>query len=158
MPMTDAEKFFFAGGSHARAAHALLAPSQSNVHMAVPFYLLVGFSLETVLKAAYVQLGGDMKVAKYEICHDLPKALSCASSQGFKPTNAQLEWLTDTLADVHRNHSFRYLTGDGELKVADEMSCLRIIDDLIVQVGQLLYPDHGPDFWLERLKTFEVKS
>lgn len=156
MPMTDAEKFFFAGGSHARAAHALLTASQTNVHMAVPFYLLVGFSLETVLKAAYVHLGGDTKVAKREIGHDLPKALACANGQGFQPANEQLEWLTETLADVHRDHSFRYLTGDGELKVANEVCCLKIVDDLTVQVGQLLYPEHGPEFWLERLEKFEV--
>lgn len=156
MTMTDAEKFFFAGGSHARAAHALLTASKINVHMAVPFYLLVGFSLETVLKSAYVHLGGDMKVAKREIGHDLPKALAYANGQGFQPTNGRLEWLTETLAEVHRDHSFRYLTGDGELQVADEACSLDIVDDLIVQVGQLLYPDHGPEFWLERLNKFKV--
>lgn len=124
--------------------------------MTIPFYLLVGFSLETVLKAAYVQLGGDMKVAKREIGHDLAKALACANGQGFQPANEQLQWLVETMADVHRDHSLRYLTGDGELQVADEACSLKIVDDLIVGVDQLLYPGHGPEFWLERLNKFEV--
>jgi hypothetical protein len=59
--MSDAERLFFAGGAHARAAHAISNAAQANVHMTVPFYLLVGFSLETVLKAAFIHLGGDIK-------------------------------------------------------------------------------------------------
>ena len=155
MAMTDAEKLFFAGGSHARAAHALVAAAKSNVHLSVSFYLLLGFSLETLLKAAYLHLGGDMKVAKAEIRHDLPIALARAMERGFQPTNGQLEWLTETMADVHRHHSFRYLTGDDALGVADESASLIILDDLVVQVGQLLYPEHNRAFWVERLTEFE---
>jgi hypothetical protein len=69
MAMTDAERLFFAGGAHARAAHVIVTAAPANVHMALPFYLLLGFSLETVLKAAFVHLGGDMKVAKDHIRH-----------------------------------------------------------------------------------------
>lgn len=154
--MTDAEKLFFAGGAHARAAHALLAASQANVHMTVPFYLLLGFSLETVLKAAYLHLGGDMKVAKDDIRHDLPKALAHAKERGFQPANRHLGWLTEAMADVHRNHSFRYLTGDGELRVAEETHSLHIVDDLIVQIGELLYPQHDRAYWIERLTSFDA--
>ena len=156
MPMTDAEKLFFTGGAHARAAHALVAAAQANVHMTVPFYLLLGFSLETVLKAAYLHFGGDMKVAKDEIRHDLPKALALARDRGFEPENEQLEWLTETMAEVHRNHSFRYLTGDGDLHVAEETNSLRILDDLVVQVGQMLYPQHDRAYWIERLTKFDA--
>jgi len=156
MAMTDADRLFFAGGAHARAAHAVLAAAQANIHMAVPFYLLVGFSLETVLKAAFVHLGGDMKVAKHDIVHDLPKALAFAKDRGFQPENDQLEWLTNTMADVHRNHSFRYLTGDGDLIVANEAHGLRILDDLVAQVGQLLYPQHKRPHWMELLAKFEA--
>lgn len=158
MTMTDAEKLFFTGGAHARAAHALTAASRANVHMTVPFYLLVGFSLETVLKAAYLYFGGDMKIAKDDIRHDLPKALALAKDRGFQPENGQLGWLTETMADVHRNHSFRYLTGDGELRVADEASSLLILDDLVVQVGQLLYPQHDRAYWIERLTKFDAEQ
>jgi len=156
MAMTDAEKLFFAGGAHARAAHAVVAAAQAYVHMTVPFYLLVGFSLETVLKAAYVHLGGDMKVAKRDIVHDLPKALAFARDRGFQPENEHLGWLTETMADVHRNHSFRYLTGDGELRVADETWSLCILDDLLAQVGQLLYPQYDRAYWIERLARFDT--
>jgi len=124
--------------------------------MTVPFYLLVGFSLETVLKAAFVHLGGDMKFAKQNIVHDLPKALACAKDRGFQPDNEHLQWLAETMADVHRNHSFRYLTGDGDLHVADEIHSLRILDDLVAQVGQLLYPEHDRAFWIERLAKFDA--
>ena len=154
--MTDAEKLFFAGGAHARAAHAIVAAAKANVHMNVPFYLLLGFALEIVLKAAFVHLGGDIQVAKRDIGHDLPRALASAKAQGFQPENDHLAWLAETMADVHRNHSFRYLTGDGELRVADETCSLRIVDDLVVQVGQLLYPEHDQDYWIERLKAFEA--
>lgn len=156
MMMTDAEKLFFAGGAHARAAHAIMATAPTNVHMTVPFYLLVGFALETVLKAAYVHLGGDMRIAKQDIGHDLPKALAYARDNGFQPENEQVEWLAGTMADVHRNHSFRYLTGDGDLQVADQTHSLGIVDDLVVQVGQLLYPEHDRTFWVERLTQFDA--
>jgi hypothetical protein len=158
MKMTDAEKLFFTGGAHARAAHALEHAAKSNVHMTVPFYLLLGFSLETMLKAAYLHLGGDMKIAKDDIRHDLPKALALAKERGFQPAIEHLGWLTETMADVHRNHSFRYLTGEGELRVAEETCSLGIVDDLVVQVGQLLYPQHDRDFWVERLKSFDTSQ
>ncbi len=156
MAMTDADKLFLAGSAHARAAHAIVAAARANVHMTVPFNLLVGYSLETVLKAAYVHLGGDMKIAKQEIVHDLPRALAYAKDCGFQPENEHLEWLVQTMADVHRNHSFRYLAGEGELHVADEMFGLRIVDDLVVQVGQLLYPQHDRAYWIERFTKFEA--
>lgn len=156
MSMTDAEKLFFTGGAHARAAHALAAASRANVQMAVPFYLLVGFSLETILKAAYLRLGGDIKLAKNDIGHDLPKALAFAKDRGFQPDSEHLEWLTDTMAEVHRNHSFRYLAGDGDLRVADEALSLRVVDDLVVQVGQLLYPEHSRAYWIDRLLKFDA--
>jgi hypothetical protein len=157
MSMTDAEKLFFAGGAHARAAHAIATAAQANVHMAVPFYLLLGFAVETVLKAAYMHHGGEMKKAKQEIGHDLPKALVAAEELGFVPQNQQIKWLVDTMADVHQNHTFRYLTGEGELCVAQEDASLRIVDDLIAQVGELLYPQHDREFWLERLVKFDSR-
>jgi len=157
MAMTDAEKLYFAGGAHARAAHAVVAAAPENVHLAVSFYLLVGFSLETVLKAAFLRLGGDMKVAKYDIIHDLPKALAGAKNRGFEPENEHLEWLVNTMADTHRNHAFRYLTGEGELFVADETHSLRILDALVAQVGQLLYPQHDRAYWIERLTQFDAR-
>jgi hypothetical protein len=156
MAMTDAEKLFFAGGAHARAAHVLVAAAEANIHMSVPFYLLLGFSLETILKAAYIHLGGDMKVAKQDIGHDLTKALAFATDRGFLPENKHLGWLTETMADVHRNHLFRYLTGDGELRVADQTCGLGIVDDLVVQVGQLLYPEHDRLYWIELLTKFDA--
>ena len=142
---------------HARAAHAIVAAARADVHMAVPFYCLVGFSLEAVLKAAFLHLGGDMKVAKRDIGHDLEKAFASAQSCGFQPGNKDLEWLTTTLSDVHRNHSFRYLMGEGELRVADEGHCLRIVDDLIVQVGKLLHPEHERARWIELLEKYETR-
>ncbi|MEQ1548362.1 MAG: hypothetical protein ABL918_06890 [Chakrabartia sp.] len=155
MAMTDAEKLFFAGGAHARAAHMLVAAAKTNIHMSVPFYLLLGFSLETILKAAYIHLGGQMKFAKQSIGHDLTKALASAKDNGFVPENQHLEWLTATMTDVHRSHLFRYLSGDGELRVADQACGLGIVDDLVVQVGQLLYPQHDRLYWIELLTKFE---
>ena len=154
--MNDAEKLFFAGGAHARAAHAVVTAAQANVHMTVPFYLLLGFSLETVLKAAYLHLGGDIKVSKQEIAHDLPKALNYARERGFVPENEHMGWLVETMADVHRSHAFRYLTGEGQLLVAEPHFGLRIVDDLVIQVGVLLYPQHNKYFWIERLATLDT--
>lgn len=158
MAMTDAERLFFTGGAHARAAHAIVVAAQQSAHLTVPFYLLVGFSLETVLKAVFIHLGGHMKVAKDEIRHDLQKAFILAKERGFQPGNEHLEWLTQTLAEVHRNHSFRYLPAEGDLNVADETHCLAIIDDLVVQVGQLLYPEHEPAYWVELLTQFDPRN
>jgi len=157
MAMTDAEKLFSAGGAHARAAHAIIVAAQANVHMNVPFYLLVGFSLETVLKAAYLQLGGDVKVAKYEIAHDLPRALASARDRGFQPENVHLAWLTETMADGHRQHTFRYLTGNDTINAPDVTLSLNIVDDLVAQVGQLLYPEHDQAYWFQRLATFDAR-
>lgn len=156
--MTEAEKLLFTGGAHARAAHALVVAAKTNVHMNVPFYLLVGFALETVLKAAYLHLGGDMKVAKYDIGHNLPKALACAQDQGFQPENDQVAWLAETMADVHLNHAFRYLTGEASLQVAEPTVSLDILDDLVAKVGQLIHPEHDREFWLARLGDFDPRN
>jgi hypothetical protein len=158
MTMTDSEKLFFAGGAHARAAHAIVDAAQANVHMKVPFYLLVGFSLETMLKAAYVKLGGDIDVAKTKIVHDLPMALNCAKDHGFHGENENLGWLIGTMADAHRNHVFRYLTGDGDIKIPDPTTSLQILDDLVTQVGKLIHPEHGTHFWRERLEQFDPRK
>lgn len=158
MAMTDAEKLFFAGGAHARAAHAIVAAAQANVHMTVPFYLLVGNSLETVLKAAYVQLDGDIEIAKNKIVHNLPLALDYAAKRGFHTENMQVHWLVDTMADGHRHHTFRYLTGDGEIKIPDPILTLQILDDLVSQVGKLIHPEHCRAFWIERLAQFDARK
>jgi hypothetical protein len=157
MTMTDAEKLFFAGAAHARAAHMLVAAAEANIHMSVPFYLLLGFSLETILKAAYIHHGGKIKTAKKNIGHDLTKAFNQAINQGFKPGNKHLKWLTKTMTDVHRNHSFRYLTGEGELRVPVETCAMVIVDDLVVQVGQLLHPQHDRLYWIERLTKYDAR-
>jgi hypothetical protein len=87
--------------------------------------------------------------------HDLPKALASARERGFHPGIEHLEWLIETMADVHRDNSFRYLTSDGDLIVADEAHSLRILDDLVAEVGLLLYPEHNRAYWLERLTAFD---
>jgi hypothetical protein len=156
--MTDAERLFLTGGAHARAAHALIGASQSNVHMTLPFYLLLAFSTELTLKAAYVYLGGNAHIAEKDIRHDLLKALAYAKEVGFEPDNSQLQWLTETMADVHRKNEFRYLSAEGELRVADEAHGLRILDDLVAQVGQLLYPEHDRSHWIDLLATFDPRS
>ncbi len=156
MKMTEAQKLYFAGAAHACAAHAIIGAAQLTVHMNVPFYLLVGFSLETVLKAAYVHLGGNIEIAKKKIRHNLPTALQHASEKGFEPENRQVKWLVDSIADVHQNHSFRYLTGKGELAIPDAVHGLRILDDLVCQVGQLLHSDRDYNYWIGHLNRFDA--
>lgn len=153
--MNDAEKLFFTGGGHARAAHALILAANTDIHMNVPFYLLVGFAFETVLKAAYLHLGGNMDAAKHEVRHSLPKALAYARDQGFQPENEQVAWLVETMEEVHLNHAFRYLTGEDTLKVADATISLDILDDLVAQVGQLLYPEHDKAHWVGLLRRYD---
>ncbi len=126
--------------------------------MSVPFYLLVGFGLETTLKAAFVHLGGKLKVAKFDIGHDLPMALGAAKDLGFDPAHKDTKWLVETMADAHLNHSFRYLEGDGPLTVGEEATSLAILDALVSQVGQMLYPEHNEAFWIELLNKFDPRS
>lgn len=156
--MNDAEKLFFTGGGHARAAHALIVAASANVHMNVPFYLLVGFALETVLKAAYLHLGGSMAVAKSEIGHSLPKALAYAQDRGFQPENKQVAWIVTAMEEAHLNHSFRYLTGDATIQVAEATISLDILDDLVAQVGQLLYPEKDKAHWVGLLKAYDPRQ
>lgn len=156
--MTDAERYFFAAGAKARAAHAIWGPAKADPTMTVPFYLLVGFSIETVLKAVFLYLGGDPKVAKNDIKHDLPHALAAAKERGFAPDDERVDWLVESMAEVHRKHSFRYLEGDHELHIPDDEIALPVLDGLIAQAGQLLHPDRSRESWLQLLARYERRE
>ena len=75
----------------------------------LPMYLLVGFSIELLLKAFLQHKGTSDKVLKsVAMRHDLEALLTAADRDGLTNVHTQLWELVNTIKDHHRDHEFRY--------------------------------------------------
>lgn len=78
-----------------------------NGRHSASIHLLIGFSLELMLKVAFLLEGGDAARLR-AIGHDLRKALQHAEGLGFEPLPPKTAWVVDNLHETHLNHHFRY--------------------------------------------------
>jgi hypothetical protein len=70
-------------------------------------HLLIGFSFELLLKAAFLAAGGHAdQVEAFK--HDLKRALNEAETAGFVFSHPKTRWVVERLHDSHMNHAFRY--------------------------------------------------
>lgn len=117
-----ADDLWTRGAGHVLAAQALVeiarqdavqrnAPDVEqaifNGKYSASIHLLIGFSYELILKAAYLVNDGEQSKLK-SIGHDLVAALESAQSVGFETSVNNLRWIMDNVREPHLRHHFRY--------------------------------------------------
>ena len=79
---------------------------EDNHPLIVPFYLLIGFSLENALKAV-LEFNASNKSTNWFHSHDLRKLREIAETHGFR-LGPDLREFIDHLSPLHKDHHFRY--------------------------------------------------
>ncbi len=80
--------------------------TRCNHPLIVPFYMLIGFSLENALKAV-LEFNGSNPATKWSHSHDLQKLRLLAEHHDFGLSDDLREFV-DHLSPLHRDHHFRY--------------------------------------------------
>jgi hypothetical protein len=78
----------------------------ANHSLIVPFYMLIGFSLENALKAV-LEFNGSDSGTKWSHSHDLQKLRLLAEHHDFILSDDLREFV-DHLSPLHKDHHFRY--------------------------------------------------
>jgi hypothetical protein len=79
---------------------------EDNHSLIVPFYMLIGFSLENALKAV-LEFNGSDPGTKWSHSHDLQKLRLLAEHHDFVLSDDLREFV-DHLSPLHKDHHFRY--------------------------------------------------
>ncbi|KHL24988.1 hypothetical protein PK98_14190 [Croceibacterium mercuriale] len=142
------------GASHALAAAAVARRAQEwaevsgaeNPEIAVTngryspsIFLLIGYSLEILLKTACIAHGSDPKELR-DIGHDLEAALTSAERLGFCSSAPQLRKIVELLRQPHREHHFRYSGMDDFPLPADVDEVLGNLNHLAWELEVMLFP------------------
>lgn len=145
------------GGGHVIGAEAVIRRAQEwvkeigasdpekvvfNGRYSASIYLLLGYGLELLLKAAFVAHDGDPKqLGSRGIGHDLGAALKAAEERGFQSDAPHLSEIVELLQLPHREHQFRYGGMDKFPLPADVDEVLANLDQLASELQVLLYPE-----------------
>jgi len=145
------------GGSHVVGAEAVICRAREwareigaedpekaifNGQYSAAIYLLFGYALELLLKAAFVAYGGDpAQLGPRSIGHDLGAALKAAEEQGFRSGAPHLREIVELLELPHRTHQFRYGGTDEFPLPADVDEVLANLSYLASELQMILYPD-----------------
>lgn len=145
------------GGGHVIGAEAVVRRAQEwakeiraedpakavfNGKYSASIYLLLGYGLELLLKAAFVAHGGDPKqLGSRGIGHDLGAALKAAEERGFRSGAPHLNKIVELLELPHSEHQFRYGAMDEFPLPADVDKVLANLNHLASELQVLLYPD-----------------
>jgi hypothetical protein len=152
-----ARKLWNMGGGHALGAEAVVCRAKEwareigtkdpekavfNGKYSASIYLLLGYSFELLLKAAFVAHGGDQrKLGAKGIGHDLGEALNAAEESGFRSGAPQLREIVDLLQSPHREHHFRY-GGMNEFPLPANLDdVVASLHHLASEIQELLYPE-----------------
>jgi len=112
-----------------------------NGKYSASIYLLLGYGLELLLKAAFVAHGGDPKeLGSRGIGHDLKAALKAAEERGFRSNAPHLREIVELLQLPHREHQFRYGGMDEFPMPAAVDEVLANLNELASELQFLLYP------------------
>lgn len=76
----------------------------------LPLSMLMGFSVELLLKAWLLQSGMNSKDVR-SFGHDLAKLYAAATKSGLE-SNPAIDELVDVLAGPHQDFTYRYVTGE----------------------------------------------
>ena len=109
---SDANRFLAGAYGFFEAARLLQNANLQGPERWHPIYVNLCYSLELSLKGFLSAQGVQAKILKFEIGHDLEKALTEAIKFGYVPHDKDaLPWLISLLSPVHKDHSLRYLIG-----------------------------------------------
>jgi len=145
------------GGGHVIGAEAVVRRAQDwakeigaedpekavfNGIYSASIYLLFGYALELLLKAAFVEYGGDPKqLGPRGIGHDLGAALDAAEEHGFHSSAPNLREIIDILKLPHSEHQFRYGGMDKFPLPANVDEVIANLHHLASELQVLLYPE-----------------
>lgn len=145
------------GGGHVIGAEAVVRRAQEwaneikaedpekavfNGKYSASIYLLLGYGLELLLKAAFVAHGGDPKqLGPRGMGHDLGAALRAANERGFRSGAPHLTKMVELLQLPHREHQFRYGGMDEFDLPADVDEVLANLTHLASELQVLLFPE-----------------
>jgi hypothetical protein len=117
--------------SYAAAASRLLNGDQLDAALAPAFYLLVGFTLELLLKAVCMS-GGASQAQLKSLGHDLHEAYTRAMQTGKVPrVMTSLGRLVLALDEQHKTHVFRYTPDVPEVEVPPPRYCIDVLNEAI---------------------------
>ena len=152
-----ARNLWHMGGGHAIGAEAVVHRAQDwareieaedpqkavfNGKYSASIYLLLGYSLELLLKAAFVAHGGDPnQLGVRGIGHDLGAALKAAEELGFRSGAPHLREIVELLQSPHSEHQFRYGGKDEFPLPANVDEVVGSLNHLASEVQELLYPE-----------------
>jgi len=145
------------GGGHALGAEAVVRRAKDwakeigaedpekavfNGKFSASIYLLLGYSFELLLKAAFVAHGGDpKKLGIAGIGHNLKAALKAAEECGFRSSAPYLHEIVELLQLPHSKHQFRYGGMDEFPLPANLNEVVANLNHLAYEVQVLLYPE-----------------
>jgi hypothetical protein len=117
--------------AYAAAASRLLNGDLLDPALAPAFYLLIGFTLELLLKAVCMS-GGASQAQLKSLGHDLHKAYTRAMQTGKVPHfMTPLGRLVLVLREQHRTHVFRYTPDVAQVEVPPPRYCIDVLNEAI---------------------------
>ncbi|MCP4618572.1 MAG: hypothetical protein GY844_19325 [Bradyrhizobium sp.] len=116
-------------------AVAACAHGHAGRRHAIPFFLLIGFSMENGLKAYLEHVGVDKieKIDRPPLAHNLSRLCALAIGNGLSlpPDSVRL---IDGLSDYHQNHVFRYPKNAGTVDLYSDQFAYVWTDEALAAV------------------------
>jgi hypothetical protein len=104
---------------------------EDNHSLIVPFYMLIGFSLENALKAV-LEFNGADPTTKWSHSHDLQKLRLWAEQHDFAVSD-DLRNFIDHLSPLHRDHHFRYPQKAETARLLKPIAATELTERLLVK-------------------------
>jgi hypothetical protein len=123
-----------------RIAQSARTPKTGEI--GIPFYLLIGFSLENSLKALLQYKVHYDAEWRWNYSHDLSRLFAVATGYGLK-THKTVREIVDGLSQPHKEFYFRYPGKAAMAEVFKPVSALVVTSTLISAVFDLI--DINPD-------------
>lgn len=126
-------------------------PTGFNSHWSPAIWLLVGYTLETSLKAVALKLGA-READVHKLRHDLPAAFSLARELGFVPLASGLDELVAAMAQPHAEHFFRYLPENASVNLPTLSFTIEVLNLHIAQVHRIVVYGEPAGYQARHLK------
>ncbi len=116
--------------SFLRAATKLSGPRwEDNNPLVIPFYMLIGFSIENGFKAILEQRNAERSLG-WKNSHDLALLRQLCADRMVFLDPIQIE-LVDRLSPMHKEHHFRYPQKAGVVELDQPFVAIRITDRIL---------------------------
>jgi hypothetical protein len=122
---------------------------EDNHSLIVPFYMLIGFSLENALKAI-LEFNGSDPETKWSRSHDLQKLRLLAEHHDFVLSDDLREFV-DHLSPLHKDHHFRYPQKAETAHLLNPIAATKLAERLLVErfwpsTARNAWTTEGPDW------------